>query len=132
MNDESRNNTILVVDDSPLIRTALAELFEGMGLEVDAVGSGEDAVDACQNHQYGLIFLDCRMPGMSGPETAKAIRALENGSHVPIVGMSAHDQSVMLRECLASGMDDFLDKMSDIEVFEETLLHWSEAPELAV
>ena len=131
MNETRTNNTVLIVDDSPLIRTALTELFEGMDLDVDTVASGEEALEAFRNHHYNVIFLDCRMPGMSGPETARAIRLIEHGSHTPIVGMSAHDQSIMLRECLAAGMDDFLDKMSDIEAFEETLLRWSEVSELA-
>ena len=132
MNQESRNNPILIVDDSPLIRAALSELFESMGLEVDTVGSGEAALEAYQSQAYDVIFLDCRMPGISGPETARAIRALENGRHTPIVGMSAHEQSIVSRECEAAGMDDFLDKMSDIEAFEDMLLRWSHAPGIAV
>lgn len=132
MDQTSRSSIILVVDDSPLIRTALTELFESMGLAVDTVPSGEAAIDAYRSQQYDVIFLDCRMPGISGPETAKQIRALEDGNHTPIVGMSAHDQDTMSGACIEAGMDDFLDKLSDIEVFEGTLLRWSPASHAAV
>ena len=64
---------VLVVDDEPLIRMLAVDLFEELGCEVLEAGDGCEALSVLeQRTDISLMFTDCRMPGMSGPELAAA------------------------------------------------------------
>ncbi|WP_188581431.1 response regulator [Azorhizobium oxalatiphilum] len=71
----------LIVDDNKSAREILSELLRGLGLAVSAAASGEQALaaldDADADHPYGVVFLDWRMPGMDGLETARRISQRE-------------------------------------------------------
>ncbi len=69
---ERRNRSVvLVVDDDALVRMLAVDLFEEMGCEVVEAGSGAEALDKLtERADISLMFTDCRMPGMSGPELA--------------------------------------------------------------
>jgi CheY-like chemotaxis protein len=63
--------TVLVVDDEELVRMMAVALFEELGCEVIEAGSGQEALEKLeQRPDVSLMFSDCRMPGMSGPELA--------------------------------------------------------------
>jgi CheY-like chemotaxis protein len=62
---------VLVVDDEPLVRINAVDMFEDMGLEVLEAGSGAAALAILEARpDVSLLFTDCRMPGMTGPELA--------------------------------------------------------------
>lgn len=63
---------VLVVDDEPLVRMLAVDLFEELGCEVIEAGGGIEALSRLEERpDVSLMFTDCRMPGMSGPELAK-------------------------------------------------------------
>ncbi|OLC15860.1 MAG: hypothetical protein AUH29_06615 [Candidatus Rokubacteria bacterium 13_1_40CM_69_27] len=57
---------ILLVDDQADVQDVVAELLTGVGYDVDAVASGEDALDAVACRPYDLVISDLRLPGCSG------------------------------------------------------------------
>lgn len=64
---------VLVVDDEVLVRMLAVDLFEELGCEVIEAGSGAEALARLEERpDVSLMFSDCRMPGMSGPELAEA------------------------------------------------------------
>ena len=64
---------VLVVDDEPVVRMIAVDLFEDIGCEVIDAGSGTEALAKLEERpDVALMFTDCRMPGMSGPELAEA------------------------------------------------------------
>jgi CheY-like chemotaxis protein len=64
---------VLVVDDEALVRMNAVDMFEDMGFEVLEAGSGLDAIAILEERSdVTLLFSDCRMPGMTGPELAAA------------------------------------------------------------
>ncbi len=71
----------LVVDDDPAVRHAIKRLLETCGARIDAVPSGEAALERLAEHDF--VVLDVMMPGLSGPQTLKTLR--ERGSDVPVV-----------------------------------------------
>ena len=72
-----RISTVLVVDDNPIARATAVHLFQDLGLKVvDAYDGATALVLLKANPKIDLLFLDVRMPGMSGPELAEAARAL--------------------------------------------------------
>jgi len=64
---------VLVVEDDPMVRANAVHLFEDLGFPVFDAYNGVDALRLIKAHlEIGLLFVDVRMPGMSGPELADA------------------------------------------------------------
>lgn len=103
---------ILIVDDQEIIRLGFTMELEALGFKANTVNSGQEALSEISKNHYSLIFMDVEMPGMNGFETTNAIREAERetGTHIPIVGFTA---SSNMEQCLAAGMDDYLNKSAD-------------------
>lgn len=70
---EAVRKLVLVVDDEAMVRMLAVDLFEEMGCEVLEASTGAEALALLETHPtVSLMFTDCRMPGMSGPELAEA------------------------------------------------------------
>jgi two-component system, LytTR family, response regulator LytT len=82
----------LVVDDEPLAREEICYLLEEMGgvAVVAQAGNGPDAMEAVNEHEPDLVFLDVQMPGLTGFEVAR--RLVASGPPVAIVFVTAFDQ----------------------------------------
>jgi CheY-like chemotaxis protein len=87
--DSATQAKILVVDDEPKSLYALQELLSSLGQNLMIAQSGEDALKLALKHDFAVILLDVRMPGIDGFETAAAIRSLERFRRVPIIFLSA-------------------------------------------
>ena len=82
------NMKILVVDDDQMnIMRAKMILSKG-GYEILTAESGETALESVAKNCPDLILLDIEMPGMSGIETLKKLRATENGAALPVMFMT--------------------------------------------
>ena len=70
---EEHRHVVLVVEDEALVRMNARDMFEDMGFEVIDAADGKEALDLLESRpDIDLVFSDCRMPRMSGPELAKA------------------------------------------------------------
>ncbi len=88
---------VLVVDDDPASGAALGALLEDLGPQIVTVTSGEEALRQVLEHEFALIILDVKMPGLDGFETAALIRGRRRSYQTPIVfltGKSAEDTYV--------------------------------------
>jgi len=84
MNRSDGRRLVLVVDDEPMVRMLAVDLFEELGCEVIEAGDGAEALSRLEERpDVSLMFTDCRMPGMSGPELAEV--AAERWPHLRIV-----------------------------------------------
>ena len=106
---------VLIVDDNTTAREILAEQLSGLGLRVEAVSSGEDCLIAVQSADeidpYRLVFMDWRMPGMSGIETIRRLRAATLASGQPqIIMVTAFGIEGVRDEAEALGVGFFLVK----------------------
>jgi two-component system OmpR family response regulator len=105
---------ILYVDDEPDIREVARIALEVVGgFEVEVCESGEAALLKAPGYQPDLILLDVMMPGMDGPETLKALRALDALAAVPVVFFTAKAQRTEIAELLALGAVEVLGKPFD-------------------
>ena len=106
-----RRLRILLVEDNPTNRLVAVTRLEFMGQRVDAVASGQEAIDAVGSIPYDLVLMDVMMPGMDGLTATRLIRALPPpAGSIPIVAMTANVFEEHRRACLAAGMDGFLGK----------------------
>ena len=82
------HTSVLIVDDSPTIRTLVAAVLEDDGYQVQTAEDGRAALEAVAQHPPALIFLDMEMPEMDGWSFADAYHSLPL-PHAPIVVMTA-------------------------------------------
>jgi PAS domain S-box-containing protein len=111
----TRQTRALVAEDNLVNQKIAARLLQKVGLEVDVVGDGEQALKAWERGGYDVIFMDCQMPVMDGFEATERIRHQENGDQrTPICALTAHAMKTDRDKCLAAGMDEYLTKPVDL------------------
>ncbi len=98
---------ILVVDDEPQIRRALATNLRSRGYEVDLAETGEQGLDLAASRHPDLVILDIGLPGIDGVEV---VRGLRGWTDVPIVMLTVRDDEADKVEALDAGADDFVTK----------------------
>ena len=101
---------ILVVDDVEKNVKLLADVLAVRGFEVSTAASGEQALQAVRDNPPDLILLDVMMPGLSGYDVCRALRADPACALLPIVLVTALDPSQERIKGLEAGADDFLSK----------------------
>ena len=99
---------ILLVEDEPLLRDGLVDLFEGEGHEPTAVGDGAEAALRGTTEPFDVIVLDLMLPGLDGIEVCRRIREARPG--VPIIMLTARGSEDDKIEGLRSGADDYVTK----------------------
>lgn len=97
---------VLVVEDESAYRDPLTFSLERDGHEVTAVANGRDAVEAW-NSSFDIVLLDLMLPGLSGVEVCKQIRARGN---TPIIMLTAKDSEIDKVVGLEVGADDYVTK----------------------
>ncbi|MBI4285037.1 MAG: response regulator transcription factor [Chloroflexi bacterium] len=102
--------SILVVEDDPLITDLLRMGLGHEGFRVITARDGENALELLRRQQVSVVILDLMLPGMSGEEICKRIRAESN---IPILVLTARDQVESKISLLKLGADDYLVKPFD-------------------
>jgi two-component system KDP operon response regulator KdpE len=105
------NGRILVVDDEPQLRRVLRSTLSALGFIVADAESGEAALERVREEKFDLILLDINMPGLSGLETCRAIRAK---SDVSILMLTVRGRTEDKIEALDSGADGYVTKPFDV------------------
>jgi two-component system, OmpR family, response regulator RegX3 len=98
---------VLIVDDDPGIVDVVSYALRNEGFEAEGVASGEEALSAARTDSYDLMILDLMMPGMSGLEVCRRLRA---ESKIPIVMLTAKDAELDRVLGLEIGADDYVTK----------------------
>jgi len=113
---------VLLAEDNPINALLARTLLQREGARVDRAASGQETLAALTAASYDLILMDVRMPGMSGVEAARTLRA--RGVTTPIVALTADAFEDDRRACLAAGMDDFLVKPLTEAALRAVLTRW--------
>jgi CheY-like chemotaxis protein len=101
---------VLLADDDPVILETAGDTLRSIGVEVDTVGSGAQAVNRIASQQdYKMVILDLKMPDVDGIEAARRIRA-EVGDEMPILLISAYDWSDIEESAQEAGVNGFISK----------------------
>ena len=99
---------ILAAEDNALNQKVLAALMEPLGAQLTMVSSGAEAVEAWRAGPWHMILMDVQMPGMSGVEATRRIRAEEAADGrppTPIVAVSGNAMQHQMAEYRAAGME---------------------------
>lgn len=101
---------ILVVDDDTSNLKMANRILSGENLRVSCLKSGEDATKFLQENRPDLILLDVHMPGMNGFDTIAAIRENKETADIPVIFLTADDDSNTEKKGLEAGAMDFIKK----------------------
>ena len=110
---------VLIVEDERENQKLLKHLLQRAGFQVRIAQDGAEGVECFREWQPHFIWMDLRMPVMSGFDAARRIRTLEGGQAVKIAAVTASGFADQRNEVLAAGMDDFVRKpYRPNEIFE--------------
>ena len=114
---------VLVAEDNVVNRELLARILRKRGCVVDLASNGVEAVKLSEQNCYAAIFMDCQMPVMDGYDATARIRARErlDGSHTPIIAVTAHVLTGESERCRAAGMDHYMSKPIQISELHQCL-----------
>ena len=105
--------TLLVVEDEPFLRKAVAASLRFLGFRVIAADNGTDALRLARSRRFDLLILDVMLPGVDGFEIVRRLRGDRN--QVPVIFLTAKDAHDDKLTGLTVGGDDYLTKPFELE-----------------
>jgi DNA-binding response OmpR family regulator len=103
--------TILVVDDEPIVAEVVGRYLEREGFHIQTAGSGDAALELALSTRPALVVLDVMLPGIDGVEVCRRLRAAESAvSRVPIILLTARGEEADRIAGLRTGADDYVVK----------------------
>ena len=110
---------VLIVDDTKNIRLLLTKCMMHEGYQVESADDGLEALELLRTSKFDLIFLDIKMPKLSGTEVLKCIREME--VHTPVIIITAYPTVKNAVECTKLGVVNYLQKPFTVEKIRSVL-----------
>jgi FixJ family two-component response regulator len=113
---------IAIVDDDESVCRALKRLVRSLGMNADTFTSGQefiDLIEAMPSFDVDCLILDVQMPGLNGLQVQE--RLASSGNPLPVIFITAHDETAAREQALAAGAVAFLRKPFNDELFIKTL-----------
>ena len=101
---------ILAVDDDEIALSMLQETLRGHGYEVEGVRDGREALERLRTNGCRMVITDWEMPGLSGLDLCRTIRAEEYGGYIYTIILTEHRSAEDLVTGMSAGADDFMPK----------------------
>lgn len=125
---ESGSPRILIVDDEPNICNLLRELLARQDYQIDTCPNGQDALAKVQAGRYDMLISDLKMPGISGIDLIKSVKAVSpNTAAVLVTGYATVETAV---KALRYGADDYLTKPFNIDELRKVVSRGLESKQL--
>ena len=112
---------VLIVEDNEMNLELARDILQASGHDTWEAGNAEDGLQLAKEHKPDLVLMDIQLPGMSGIEALKALRADPSTAAIPVVAITA---SVMLsdrEQIIKAGFDGFIEKPITVRTFRETV-----------
>ena len=111
--------TVLVVEDNELNMKLFNDLLETQGYRVLQIDNGAEAVAMVREHRPDLILMDIQLPGQSGLEVTKELKADPDLAPIPVIAVTAFAMRTDEERIRAGGCEDYLAKPLSVPVFLE-------------
>jgi signal transduction histidine kinase/ActR/RegA family two-component response regulator len=119
-----RGRRILLAEDNLFNQEVARAQLEELGVQVDIVDNGAQAVERAQAGDYALILMDMQMPVLDGLQATHALRNDAGLREIPIIAMTANVLEHDRQRCRDAGMDDFIGKPFEPDALRAVLLKW--------
>lgn len=121
MEKDSRDPTVLVVEDSDDARYFMRLELERLGYLVVEAENGEKAVEVARRERPDIILMDLSLPVMDGIAATEMIRSSEELNGVPVIAVTAHQETDFREGAKAAGFDAYVTKPIDINFLSELI-----------
>jgi signal transduction histidine kinase/DNA-binding NarL/FixJ family response regulator len=115
---------ILLAEDNPFNQQIATELLEEVGANVCLANNGKEALDLLQKAFFDCVLMDVQMPVLDGLEATREIRQNPQLSTLIIIAMTANASNEDRKQCLDSGMNDFISKPIQPQLLYDTIRKW--------
>ncbi|HRD48715.1 MAG: response regulator [Candidatus Competibacter sp.] len=118
---------VLLAEDNLVNQELTRAMLEQLGCQVEVASDGLETVEACANHRYDLVLMDCQMPGIDGFQATCLIRAQEAAADFErtiIIACTASAMTGDRERCMAVGMNDYLSKPFTLNELKGMLERW--------
>ncbi|MDQ7046363.1 MAG: response regulator [Sulfurovum sp.] len=116
---------ILIAEDNEINQSILLALLEDTGIKITIANNGQEVLDMIENIEpIDLIFMDIKMPLMGGYETVEHLKENPIYSHIPIIAFSGSARKEDKEEAMKAGMDNYLTKPIDVNLFYQYILKY--------
>jgi len=110
-------NPILIVEDNEKNLKLVRDVLQAKGYATLEAGTAEEGLELARAHRPRLILMDIHLPGMSGIEALKALRAEAATASIPVIAITASVMKESVREVMAAGFNAFIEKPIDVRGF---------------
>lgn len=119
--EEAVARQILIVEDNADARQTQSDLLTMLGHKVAAVGTGPEALEMLKTYPAEVVLCDLGLPGMSGYDVARAIRADESLRRIHLVALTGYGQPEDRKQTARAGFDNHLTKPVNLEELQSVL-----------
>jgi two-component system chemotaxis response regulator CheY len=115
--------TILVVDDSHIMRNIVKNTFNLLQIPCDYLesGNGDQALEILLSRPVDMIFLDWNMPGLSGIDFLKKIRSMDQYKNIPVIMITSEAAKLNTIEAIKAGVTAYITKPIDTKLFMDKI-----------
>ncbi len=115
---------ILAVEDNVFNQQIVMELLKLSGIRVEIANNGEEALVMLAQQNFDAVLMDIHMPVMDGFEATKQIRSQSRFDKLPVIALTAGVTQEERGQCMAAGMNDFINKPVNPSQLLSTLVQW--------
>ena len=110
---------VLVVDDHPQLRTEISQKLQSVGLQVESVSNGPEALDRFNCTKFSLVITEEKLVGIDGMDVLSSVKNIS--PHIPVIVMTANGSVHNAVEAMQAGASDYLLKPFSFESLEKTI-----------
>jgi len=119
---------VLIVEDNEKNLKLVRDVLQVKGYETIEAGTAEDGLALAASRKPDLVLMDIQLPGMSGIDALKALRADPATAHIPVIAVTASVMQQDRKHITEAGFDAYLSKPLDIREFITTVKRVLETP----
>jgi two-component system cell cycle response regulator DivK len=112
---------ILIVEDNELNMKLFNDLLEAHGYGTVKTSDGRDVLDLARQHKPDLVLMDIQLPGISGLEVTRMLKADDELKHIPVLAVTAFAMKGDEEKIREGGCDDYIAKPISVPNFLETV-----------
>ena len=112
---------VLIVEDNERNLKLVRDVLQAKGYATLEAGTAEEGLKLARERSPALILMDIHLPGMSGIEALKVLRAEAATAAIPVIAITASVMQESVREVMAAGFDALIEKPIDVLGFLDTV-----------
>jgi len=113
--------TLLVVDDSRVVRAVMRQMLEWLYFDVREAEDGETALELWSTSTPDAVLLDWKMPGMDGLQFLRTLRSRDGIAQPIVIVCSTYNDAPHLAEAIEAGADEYIMKPFDTDILQSKL-----------